>query len=67
MTFDEFLDKNNLPQIGEVVITPKGDKVEITRYVFDAYGDHVKVRLRATFDAVVEWTLDQLKVCKREG
>lgn len=66
MTFDEFLDKNNLPHIGEIIVTPKGDKVEITRYVFNTYGDYVTVRLLTAFDTVVEWTLDQLKFCKRE-
>ena len=66
MTFDEFLKSNDLPHMGEVVITPTGHKVEVIRYVFDAFDEYVKVRLLTAFDAVVEWSFDQIKQCKRE-
>lgn len=66
MAFEEFLRSNNLPCVGERVITPAGDRVEIERYVFDRYDDYVNVRFIDKTDWVVEWTLDQLKLCRRE-
>ncbi len=64
MTFDEFLNANNLPHVGEIVITPTGVKAEVERYVFDGYCDYVAVYMETC--GVVEWTFDQIKVCKRE-
>lgn len=66
MSFEKFLDANNLPHIGEVVITPKGDEVEVIKYVFDAVDECVKVRLLTAFDAVVEWSFGRIKQCKRK-
>ena len=66
MPFVEFLRSNNLPYIGERVRTPKGDRVEVVKYVFDAYDEYVKVRLIDTYDSVVEWSFDQIKQCTRE-
>ena len=67
MTFDEFLDTNNLPQVGETVITPSGAKATVKRYVFDSFCDYVAVYIEtADLCGVFEWTLDQIKVCKRE-
>lgn len=66
MPFGEFLRSNNLPYIGERVRTPKGDRVEVVKYIFDAYENRVKVRLIDTFDCVVDWTFDMIKQCKRE-
>ena len=66
MPFGEFLRSNNLPYIGERVRTPKGDRVEVVKYVFDAYDEYVKVRLIDSYDSVVEWTFDQIRQCKRE-
>lgn len=64
MTFVEFLDANNLPHIGEIVTTPIGVKAIVKRYVFDDYCDYVEVYIETY--GVIEWTLDQIKVCKRE-
>lgn len=66
MPFGEFLRSNNLPYIGEVVKTPKGDRVEVVKYVFDAYDEYVKVRLLDAYECVVEWSFDQIRQCKRE-
>ena len=67
MPFGEFLRSNNLPYIGEVVITPTGVKAEVKRYVFDAYCDCVAVYINtADLCGVFEWTFDQIRVCKRE-
>lgn len=66
MSFLEFLDANNLPHIGEIVVTPGGLRVEVERYIFDQYDDYVNVRLIDAEDCVIEWMLDQLKLCKRE-
>lgn len=67
MTFNEFLDANNLPYIGEIVTTPTGVKAEVKRYVFDAYCDYVAVYIETdNLCGVFEWTFDQIKVCKRE-
>lgn len=66
MDFNKFLDENDMPHVGEVVITPKGDRVEVVAYIFDNFDDYVKARLLTAFDAVVEWQFSQLKLCKRE-
>ena len=66
MTFNEFLDANNLPHIGETVITPAGTKAEVKRYVFDDYCNYVEVYIETINFCVIEWTLDQIKVCKRK-
>ena len=66
MSFLEFLDANNLPHIGEIVVTPGGLRVEVERYTFDQYDDYVSVRLIDSEDCVIEWMLDQLKLCTRE-
>ena len=67
ITFDEMLRANGLPSIGERITTPKGDRVEVVRYIFDAYENRVKVRLIDTFDCVVDWTFDMTKKCTWEG
>ena len=67
MNFKEFLDVNNLPHIGEIVVTPTGVKATVKRYVFDGYCDYVGVYIEtANLCGVFEWTFDQIKVCKRE-
>ena len=66
ITFDEMLRANGLPPIGERIVTPKGDRVEVVKYVFDAYENRVKVRLIDTFDCVVDWTFDMVKKCTWE-
>ena len=65
MSFEKFLELNNLPQIGEQVCTPSGHDVEVVRYVFDAYCPYVEV-LAPWCNMEIEWTLDQIKVCKRK-
>ena len=66
MPFVAFLDANNLPHIGEIVATPSGLRVEVERYTFDQYDNYVNVRLVDEADCVIEWMLDQLKLCSRE-
>lgn len=66
MPFVAFLDANNLPHIGEIVATPSGLRVEVERYTFDQYDNYVSVRLVDEEDCVIEWMLDQLKLCSRE-
>lgn len=67
ITFDEMLISNDLPPIGTIVTTPRGDRVEVIKYVFDAYDECVKVRLVDTYNCVVDWAFDSIRRCTWEG
>ena len=67
MTFDQFLETNNLPIIGDVVITPTGYRVRVLEYIFTEYESFVLVRSFDPNSAVVKWPLDSIKKCKKEG
>ena len=67
ITFDQILAENGLPPVGEIIITPRGDRVEVVAYVYDIYDCRVKVRLVDTFSAVVDWSFEQVQKCIWEG
>ena len=67
ITFGQFLDANNLPCIGETVITPSGFKVEVVAYVFDEMEDYAKVRCEDGVNGVFTWYLDQFEEYTWEG
>lgn len=63
ITFDEMLRANDLPPVGEIVTTPRGDKVEIVGY---SYIDSLVVL--ATLDGHgLEWLPEQVRLCTWEG
>jgi hypothetical protein len=63
ITFGQFLEANDLPPIGEIVTTPRGDKVEITGYSFTD-----KLKVHAKFEDIeIDWFSDQVRLCTWEG
>ena len=66
ITFDQMLRANDLPPIGTMVTTPRGDIVEVVAYVYDIYEDKVRVRLSHN-DCVIDWTHNQIRECTWEG
>jgi hypothetical protein len=67
ITFSQFLAANGLPPVGEIITTPRGDRVEVVAYVYDMYDYRVRVRLVDTFSAVVDWSFEQAQKCTWEG
>lgn len=65
ITFDEMLRANDLPPVGAIVTTPRGDEVEVVAYVYDIYDDTVRVRLNHN-DYVVNWSHSQIRECTWE-
>jgi hypothetical protein len=63
ITFDEMLRANDLPPVGEIVTTPRGDKAEIIGYSFTD-----KLKVHAEFEGVeIDWFSDQVRLCTWEG
>lgn len=63
ITFDEMLRANDLPPVGEIVTTPRGDKVEIIGYSFTN-----KLKVHAKFEGVeIDWFPEQVRLCTWEG
>ena len=59
ITFDEMLRANDLPPVGEIVITPNGLKVEIIGYSFVN-----ELKIHAKFKGVeVDWFPEQVRLC----
>ena len=67
ITFGHFLYANNLPRIGETVITPSGFKVEVIAYVFDKVEGYVKIRCEDKVYEEFTWYLSQLNKCTWKG
>ena len=63
ITFDEMLISNDLPPIGTIVTTPRGDKMEVVGY---SYLGQPTVLME--FDGTgFDWTFDQIRLCTWEG
>ena len=62
ITFDEMLISNDLPLIGTIVTTPRGDKMEVVGY---SYLGQPTVLIE--FDGIgFDWTFDQIRLCTWE-
>ena len=63
ITFDEMLRANDLPPVGAIVTTPRGDEVEIIGYSFTS-----KLKIHAKFkDVEIDWFPEQVRLCTWEG
>lgn len=63
ITFDQYLCANDLPSIGTVVTTPRGDKMEVVGYTFMEENLVLMDYEGVGFD----WTFDQIRLCTWEG
>ena len=63
ITFDEMLISNDLPPVGTVVTTPRGDKATIIGYSFTD-----KLVVSADFEGIeITWYPEQVRLCTWEG
>ena len=62
-TFDDMLRANDLPPVGVIVTTPRGDEVEIVSYSFAN-----ELKIHAKFkDVEIDWFPEQVRLCSWEG